>query len=251
MHSVFWIARREFSAYWTSPLAYVVLALFGVLSGILFFANLNSFVAFSQAPGRPEVDVNALLIRPYLYSLSIVILFLMPMLTMRLLAEERRQGTLEILLTTPTTESSIVFGKFLGALGLYTVMLFFPMLHMLLLFLLGNPDVPPVVTSLAGLFMLGAVYLSLGLFLSSVTQNQILAAAASFSLFLLLWLLDTLSQFAPAGTQPLLHYLSLAGHFDNFAKGVVSSVDLVFYISLILGGLFAATQSVAAVRWKP
>ena len=251
MRSVWLVARREFAAYWTTPVAYVVVAMYLFVSGLFFFGELSGFVDLVQRSGPQAVDVNQQLVRPYLYSVSVMVLFLVPLVTMRLLAEERRQGTLEILLTTPAPEVSLVLGKYLAATGLYLVMIAGSVAHVALLFLFGAPDVGPVVTGFVGLLLCGMVYLAVGLFLSALTQNQVVAAALSFTFFLLLWLAAWASGMVDGALAEVLRYVSLAGHFENFGRGVVDTSDLVFYGSWIAAGLFAATQAVEATRWKP
>ncbi len=250
MRSLGLIARREFIAYWTSPVAYVVLAVFMVLSGFFFFGGLADFVDRSVRQGGQGVDVNQQVIGPYFSTLSVIVLFLLPLLSMRLLAEEKRQGTLEILLTTPITEWSLVGGKYLASLALYLVLLLPSMFHVGLLFVFGSPEWAPVLTGFLGLLLTGAAYLSLGLFLSSTTQNQVVAAAVSFAAFLILWLAFSVSRFADGVLSQVLAYISFTGHFGNFARGVLDTSDFVFYITLIAAGLFGATQAVLSTRWK-
>ncbi len=251
MRSVYLVARREFLAYWTSPVAYVVLAVFLLLSGFFFFGQLSEFVNLSSRAGGRGVDVNQQLIRPYLYSVSVMFLFLLPLVSMRLISEEKRQGTLEILLTTPARESALVFGKYLAAVGLFAVMLVGSAIHVAIPFLFGSPEWGPVWTGFLGLFLTGAAYLALGLLLSSLTQNQVVSAAAAFALFLALWLFQWLGTISTGTLSTVLTYVSFAGHFDNFGRGVLDSSDLVFYLSLIGVGVFGAIQAVAATRWKP
>lgn len=250
MRSFLLVARREFAAYWTSPIAYVVISMYLILSGIFFFGELTRFLNMVQAGGGAGVDVNQQLIRPYLYSVSVMLLFLLPLVTMRLVAEERRQGTLEVLLTTPALESSLVLGKYAAALALLLVMLLGSVIHVGILFFFGSPDTAPVITGFLGLVLTGGVYLALGLFFSSVTQNQVVAAAISFSVFLVLWLFQWLGGLARGTLGEVLQYASLASHFDNFGRGVLSTADLTFYLSWIAAGVYAAVQSVLATRWK-
>lgn len=251
MRNLLLVLGREFSAYWTSPVAYAVMVVFLVLSGMFFFGQLSEFVDISTRSGGQGVDVNQQLIRPYLYSVSVMVLFLLPLVSMRLVAEEKRQGTLEILLTTPTRESELVLGKYLASLVLYLVVLGGTAVHLLILFWFGSPEWRPVLTGLAGLLLTGAAYLALGLFLSTLTQNQVVAAAASFALFLALWLAHWLGRVTSGTLSEVLTYISFVDHFDTFGRGVLDSADLVFYLSLIFLGLFASVQSVHAARWKP
>ena len=251
MRSLALIVRREFTAYWTSPVAYAVVAVFLFLSGMFFFGQLSEFVALSTRSGGVGVDVNQQLVRPYLYTLSVMILFFLPLVSMRLLSEEMRQGTLEILLTTPVRESVIVFGKYLASVGLLAVMLLGAVLHIGVLFIFGNPEWGPILTGFLGLFFTGATYLALGLFLSTLTQNQIVAGVGAFALFLSLWLAHWLARTTSGTLSDVLSYLSFVEHFDSFGKGVLDSADVVFYLSLIAFGVYAATQSVLSRRWKP
>ena len=251
MRSVWLVTKREFLAYWNSPVAYAVLAVHLVLAGIFFFGELSGFVALSSRAGGEAVDVNQQVIRPYLYSVSVMVLFLLPLVSMRLLAEEKRQGTLEILLTTPVRESAVVLGKFLASLGLYVAMLLGSAAHVGVLFAYGDPEWGPVVTGFLGLFLTGGAYLAIGLFLSGLTQNQVVAATASFAVFLALWLAHWLGSNTSGLLATVLTEISFAGHFENFGRGVLDSADIVFYVSLIAIGLYASTQAVLASRWKP
>jgi ABC-2 type transport system permease protein len=250
MRSLLLVARREFAAYWTTPVAYVVVAMYLFVAGLFFFGELSGFVGLAQRSPQ-AVDVNQQMVRPYLYSVSVMVLFLVPLMTMRLLAEERRQGTLEVLLTTPAPEVSLVLGKYLAATGLYLVMIAGSVGHVSLLFLFGDPDPGPVVTGFVGLLLCGMVYLAVGLFISALTQNQVVAAALSFTFFLILWLAAWASGMVDGALAEVLRYVSLAGHFENFGRGVIDTSDLVFYGSWIVAGLFAATQAVESTRWKP
>jgi gliding motility-associated transport system permease protein len=250
MRSVLLIARREFTAYWTSPVAYVVLVVFLALSGIFFFGQLSEFLsAAKNAQGAP-VDVNQQLVRPYLYSASVMLLFILPLVSMRLVSEEIRLGTLEILLTTPLRESALTLGKYLAALGLLGILLLGPLVHVLILFIFGQPELVPILTGFVGMFLTGAAYLSLGMFLSALTQSQIVAAASSFALFLSLWLLHWLGEATRGVLSRVITYASFVNHFDSFGKGVLASSDFVFYLSLITLGLYGATQAVLSRRWK-
>jgi ABC-2 type transport system permease protein len=217
---------------------------------MFFFGQLAEFVQISTQAGRQVVDVNQQLIRPYLYSVSVTILFLVPLISMRLVAEEKRQGTLEILLTTPVRESELVLGKYLASLALYLVLLGGTAIHLAILFAFGSPEWGPVLTGFAGLFLNGAAYLALGLFLSTLTQNQVVAAVTAFALFLSLWLSHWLGRVTSGALSQVLTYVSFVDHFDTFGRGVVDSADLIFYLSLVFLGLFASIQSVLASRWK-
>ena len=250
MRSVLLVARREFVGYWTTPVAYVVLVVFLMLSGIFFFGQLSEFVAASRAAQNTPVDVNQELVRPYLYSASVMLLFLLPLVSMRLVAEETRLGTLEILLTTPLRESALSLGKYLASLGLLAVLLCGPLAHVLVLFIFGKPELAPILTGFLGLFLTGAAYLSLGLFISALTQNQIVAATSSFALFISLWLVHWLGENMHGVPARIFTYASFVDHFDSFGKGVLTTQDFIFYLSLIALGVYGATQAILSRRWK-
>ena len=250
MRSLFLIFRREFTAYWTSPVAYAVLTVFLLLSGIFFFGQLYQFVALSSRAGGEIVDVNQQLIRPYFYSVSVMLLFLLPLISMRLVAEETGLGTLEILLTTPLRESMLTLGKYLASMALFATMMGGVVLHVGILFLFGSPELGPVLTGFLGLFLTGAAYLGLGIFLSAITRNQVVAAASSFALFLSMWLFHWLGGVTSGKLAEVLIYISFVDHFDSFGKGLLETSDLVFYVSLATLGVYAATQAVQSRRWK-
>jgi len=159
-------------------------------------------------------------------------------------------GTLEILLTTPLRESALTLGKFLASLGLLAVLLLGPLAHVLVLFVFGKPEMAPILTGFVGLFLTGAAYLSLGLFVSALTQNQIIAATTSFALFMALWLLHWLGESTKGVLSRILTYASFVDHFDSFGKGVLATQDFVFYLSLIALGVYGATQAILSRRWK-
>jgi ABC-2 type transport system permease protein len=248
------IFRREFSLYFVSPIAYVVLGVFLFAVGLVFYGSLLEFVEFARRTSGnfdgTAVDVNAQLVIPYLFNLAFVGLFLLPLLTMRLLAEERRQGTMELLLTYPVTDLQVVLGKYLAALALYALMLAGSTWTVGVLLRYGNPDPAPIVCGYLGVFLYGAAFISLGLMLSSLTENQIVAAALSFVLFLLLWMLHWASTLVGGGLSDALRYLSVVDHFQAMSQGILDTRDLVFFLSVIFFGLYVALQAVAAQRWS-
>jgi len=252
MRNILTIAGKELRGYFVSPMGWVVMGLFALLFGYFFYAHLSFFVQQSmqsQMGGGP-VNVNQGMIRGVLGNASVIILFLLPMITMRTYAEEKRSGTIELLLTSPVTDVEIVFGKFLGAVGFYAALLGVTMLNIAILFIFGNPEVMPVVTGYLGLFLLGSSLISLGLFISSTTKNQVVAGAATFVVALLLWIVSWLgSSFGP-NTAAVLSYLSITEHFDDFSKGVIDTKHALYYLSLIAFGLFLTVKSVDTERWR-
>jgi len=177
-------------------------------------------------------------------------LLVFPLITMRTYAEEKRSGTIELLLTAPITDFEIIMGKFLGALALFAGMLSVTLLHMGLLFAYGNPEWKPIATGYLGLLMMGGSFLSLGLFISSLTKNQIVAGMITFSVFLLLWVINWVSTFVSPEAQTVINYLSVTEHFDDFARGIIDTKHVVYYLSFIATGLFLTMKSVDSERWR-
>jgi ABC-2 type transport system permease protein len=169
---------------------------------------------------------------------------------MRTYSEEKRSGTIELLLTSPITDVQIILGKFLGAMLLYGAMLAVTLIHIGILFMFGDPEWKPIATGYLGLLLMGGCFLSLGLFISSLTKNQIVAAMATFAVFLMLWVISWISTFVGPTTQTVLQYLSLTEHFDDFAKGIIDTKHVIYYLSFMAFGLFLTAKSVDSERWR-
>ena len=247
------IASKETRGYFSSPVAWVILGFFAALFGYFFGVYLDAFVRESMSaeggPARP-VNVNQSMIRPLLSNTSVLILFLIPMVTMRTYAEEKRSGTIELLLTSPLKDGEIIVGKFLGAMAMYLGMLAVTALYMAILFMWGNPAFMPLVSGYLGLLLLGGAFVAIGLFISSLTANQMVAAAASFVVFLLLWIVSWFADSTGPFVGSILRYLSVTEHFDDFGKGVLDLKHIVFYLSFIAFGLFMALKAVDKDRWR-
>jgi ABC-2 type transport system permease protein len=169
---------------------------------------------------------------------------------MRTYSEEKRSGTIELLLTSPLTDFQIIMGKFLGAMGLYCVMLLVTMIHIALLFIYGNPEWKPIVTAYLGLLLLGGCFISVGLLISSLTKNQIVAGMVTFAVFLMLWIITWIGSFSGPTVDQLTQYLSIIDHLDDFSKGVLDTKHLIYYVSFITFGLFLTAKSVDSERWR-
>jgi ABC-2 type transport system permease protein len=204
----------------------------------------------SMGMGGGTMNVNQMLIGPLLVNAEVVLLFVLPMVTMRTYSEEKRSGTMELLLTSPITDWQIILGKFFGAMALYAVMLALTMIHVGLLFLYGNPEWKPVVTGYLGMLLMGGCFISVGLFISSLTKNQIVAGMITFAVFLLFWVINWLASFTGPTMQAVLNHLSITDHFDDFSRGVIDTTDLVYYLSFIGFGLFLTAKSVDSERWR-
>ena len=255
MGNVLAIAQKELKTYFASPVAYVVIGFSAILFG-WFFINLLYFFerASMQAGiglGGPEaVNVNEMLISPLFLNVSVILLFTLPLITMRTYAEEKRSGTIELLLTSPLTDVQIVMGKFLGGLVLYAAMLAVTLVHIGFLFAFGNPEWRPVATGYLGLLLMGGCFLSLGLFVSSLTSNQIVAGMVTFAVFLLFWIINWISTFTGPTMQSVLNYLSITDHLNDFARGVIDTKHLVYYVSFIAFSLFLTVRAVDSERWR-
>jgi ABC-2 type transport system permease protein len=254
MKNVWIIARKELKSYFASPIAYLLMAFFGLIFGFGFYTATRDFVRFSfqasmMGRGMP-MNVNEQVIRPLLGFASTVALFLIPMVTMRLFAEEKRTGTIELLMTSPVRDMEIILGKWVAAMGLYLCVLSMSLVNIGLLFAFGKPDWKPVLVAYLGLILQGGTLLAIGAFISTTTRNQIIAGGVTFFVCLLLWLLSWFTAFDATGWAQVINYLSIVTHFDNFAKGVLDTKDIIFYISMIFFGLFITSRSMESLRWR-
>lgn len=259
MKNILTLAEREFRAYFTSPIAYVVLTMFVFLSGVFFQTILSQVVEYASMAGLqaqqfggeiPPFDVPGLVSESFMGTLSVILLFVLPMTTMGLFSEEKKRGTMELLLTLPLTDLQVVAGKFLAAMAFYLVMLATTAVPMSALFLYGDPAWGPLATAYLGLFLYGAALVALGLFVSTLTENQIIAGVLTFGVILLLWMVDSLAQGAAATTREVLTHMSILGHLDDFLAGVLALSHVVFYLSLMTLGLFLTYRALDTMRWK-
>jgi ABC-2 type transport system permease protein len=254
MSNTLTIWRKELNSYFRSPIAYGVMAFFALIAGYFFYVAVVYFVRMSvqsSMMGQSQpMSVNDSVIRPLLSNISVIGLFLIPMITMRLFAEEKRSGTIELLVTSPVKDTAIIMGKFLAALTLYAAMLALSLVSMATLFLYGKPDFRPMAAGYLGLLLLGGSLLAIGTFISTCTKNQIVAGVAGFSVCLMLWVLDWLSSFQDTVGGKVLSYISVLQHFDSFSKGVIDSRDVIYYLSAIFIGLFLTARSLESLRWR-
>ena len=252
MRNILAIADRELRSYFASPIAYILIGFFLLPFGVFFYLYLNSFVkqGLQMAQYGGTMNINQQVIRYVLQNASVIILFIMPMITMRTYSEEKRSGTIELLLTAPLTDLQIILGKFLGAMGLYAAMLAITLIHVGLLFVFGNPEWRPVVTTYLGLLLMGGCFVSIGLLISSLTKNQIVAGMITFGVFLMLWVINWIASFMGPTAQQVLNYLSITDHLDDFTKGIIDTKHLVYYVSFITFGLFLTARSVDTERWR-
>ena len=254
MSNVLAIAHKELKAYFASPIAYIVIGFFVLLFGyfyasLVLFFNQQSMQAMGLQ-GGPAQNVNEGVIRPLFLNTSVILLFILPMVTMRTYSEEKRSGTIELLLTAPLTDFQIIMGKFLGALGLYAAALAATLIHIGVLFALGQPEWIPIALGYLGMLLMGSCFISVGLLISSLTRNQIVAGMATFAVFLMLWIINWIGPFVGPTGQAVLDYLSITNHLDDFTRGIIDTKHVVYYISFIAFGLFLTARSVDTERWR-
>jgi len=254
MRNMWIICRKELRSYFVSPVAYLLLTMFAVIFGFFFWNALGYFVLMgmeSQMRGQMfPMNINEEVIRPLLSNASVIGLFFIPMITMRLFAEEKRTGTIELLATSPIRDLEIIVGKWLAAMILYASMLLFTALNFAFLFKYGNPDWKPLAIGYLGLLLQAGGLLAIGTFISTLTKNQIIAGAATFGVCLLLWVLEWVSGYETATWAKVLSYMSVITHFQSFAKGVLDTKDVIFYFTVIFVGLFFTSRSMESLRWR-
>jgi ABC-2 type transport system permease protein len=254
--SSFWpIFKKELRSYFVSPIAYVVMVMFLAIAGYFFYSsfaffNFIGFQAMSNPMMARNLNITEGVLRPLYGNLGVILLFVMPLLTMRLFAEEKKQGTIELLLTYPVRDLAVVLAKFAACLAVYTLMLALTALYPVLLVIYAQPELGPILAGYVGLFLLGAAFIALGSLASSLTENQIVAAAISFGLLLIFWVIGWSSQFASGDLGRLISRLSLLDRFDSFPKGVIDTKDVVYYLSFMVFCLFLTLRSLESHRWR-
>jgi ABC-2 type transport system permease protein len=238
MRNLWTITWRELRAYFSSPLAYILSAAFLALSGVFFGFDLY----FSREASM----------RGVLATFLFILLLLAPALTMRLLAEEQRMGTLELLLTAPVHDWQVVVGKYLGGLIMFLVMMVLPTLYyVLILAVFGPPDYGPLATGYLGLILMGASFLAIGVFTSSLTQNQVVALFVGMAILIILWVADAFGNIFGAGwLSDVFNQIAITRHYSDFFRGVINSADVVYALSVIAISLFLATQALQTRRWR-
>ncbi len=261
MKNVLAVFQKETKYYFVSPIAYVVLTVFFIISGYFFYNILSIFMERSMFAAMqsqqfggppPSFDVPSLVTRNFFGVLSTVILFMLPMITMATFADEKRRGTMELLMTSPITNLQVILGKFLGALTFFLVMLLPTLLYMLFVLVYSSPRMAlgPILSGYLGLILLGGSLISLGIFISTLTENQIVAASVTFGAFLILWVIDLSARSGGPFLQEVLRYLSVLNHFEDFSKGVIDTSSVIAYASFIFFGLFLTFRSIESLRWR-
>jgi ABC-2 type transport system permease protein len=243
------IARKELRVYFGSPYAYVIMGLFLVVTGVLFVnslegafreASMRVFFAGESEGGLLGSAVNA----------TFFFLLLGPILTMRLLAEETKLGTIELLLTQPINDYEVVLGKFLAGLVSLLVLLLLTLFYPLLLIIFANPDIGPILSGYLGATLLGALFVAVGLFASSLTNNQIVAVMIGLVIFFLFWFIGDAAQLVRGTASGLLQFMSVRYHYEDLAKGIIDTQHIIFLLALTSVFVFFTVRSLETRRWR-
>jgi ABC-2 type transport system permease protein len=251
------IAAKDIRSQFVSPIAYVVLTGFLLLGGWFFFNLLarfnfllNMYLSFRNPEAMERLNLNEFVIAPLLHNLSVILVILVPVITMRSFAEEKRSGTYELLMTSPLTVTEIVLGKFLGAFAFVFMMLLLTGIYPLILVAYGNPEPGVILSGFLGLLLLATAFVAIGLLTSSFTENQIIAAVSCMVTLLLLYVISWPADTAGETMGALLKYASLTEHFGEMVKGVIDTRDLMYFGSVIVLALFFTQRSVESLRWR-
>jgi ABC-2 type transport system permease protein len=239
MRNVATLTQRELSSQFFSPIAYIVITIFLVISGIFFMSD--NF--------RPGADASVRVI--FGNYLPLVLVFILPMLTMRLLSEEYRGGTIETLMTAPVNDAEVILGKFLGAFLFYVILLATTLIYPILVSMYGPLDIGLTVSCYVGLLLIGALYIAVGLFFSALTRNQVIAVLCSFVLLAVFtFLMDFLGQKQEGTIRIVLQHLSILSHYQDFARGLVDATHVVFYLTGTCLFLFFSVKVLEFRRWR-
>lgn len=236
MKTVLTIFFREFKSYFNSPIAYIFIVGFLSISGLLFGLNL---LASQEAT-----------LRYFLGNTIFILIFIVPALTMRLFSEEKKTGTLEILMTLPLQDYQVIIGKFLAALFFYILLLFLTISYPITIYVLGNPDFGVMVSNYIGLIFFGAALISIGVYASIMTENQIIAFMVTLGVILVLFFFHALANVLGESFADIIKYISLNTHFENFAKGLIDTSDIFYYLSITFLFLFLSLNVLESRKWK-
>ena len=249
------IYRRELLFFFNSAAAYTVMTVFVLLAGYFFYNllayfNLASIETMQNPVGARGLSLTESVVRPLFGNISVVMLLILPLLTMRLFSEERKSGTAELLFTYPISDWDAILGKYLAAVTVYASMLALTVLYPLLLAKYTGPEPGPILTGYLGLFLIGAAYIAMGLFFSSLSENQLVAGVATFGCGLLFLIVAWLTPFVSPGVAVVLYQLSILEHFEAFSRGILDSNDVVYYLNFTVFFLFLTSRVLDSQRWR-
>jgi len=255
MKNIWAIIKKEIKSYFTSPIAYVVITVFLVLVGFFFYSLIWWFNSQSMQLARnpayfQQLNINQMVYSPLFHNISIILLLMLPLLTMRLFSEEKKIGTDELLFTSPISVNQIILGKYFASLIVLAFMLLLTGILSVFTFSYGNPELAPLLSGYLGLFLMGAAFIAVGIFFSSLTENQIVSAILTFGALLLFWILNWASYSAGGMWKDVLNYLSFFQHFDDLTRGILDTTDVVYYLSFAFFGLFLTHSVIQSRRWR-
>lgn len=255
MKGVWTITKKELRSFLYSPIAYTLSAFFLLISGFFFYnilvwANDQSVRVMQSGYGLGQININKMLFQPFFNNMTVILMFLLPLLTMKLFADEKKMRTEELLLTAPVKIWAVIIGKYLAALFIYTLVLLLTATYAIFIFIYGNPELAPLLTAYLGLFLLGAVFIAIGLFASAISENQVVAAIISFSTILLIWVISWVGESAPGAWKDILAYLSFFSHFQNMVNGVIDTQDIIYYLTFVFLGLYLCRALFEFRKWR-
>jgi len=259
MKSILVIAERELKTYFTSPIAYVVLTIFTFLAGLVFYffvgvmvESVGSRAMMSAQTGRPPdpIDMPGVIVQNMFNFLSFVLLLVLPMITMALFSEEKKRGTMELLLTAPVTDLQVVLGKYLAASAFYLILLATTLVELAILLAYSQPAKGPILSAYLGMALYGLAIIAIGMFISTLTESQVISVILTFGVLMVLWLIDALARSAGATVKAVLSYLSILEHTNDFLQGVIGTSHIIFYLSFIVLGIFLTYRSLDSLRWR-
>ncbi|HDQ26417.1 MAG TPA: ABC transporter permease [bacterium] len=248
--------KKELSVFFSMPVAYAVLAVFMVLSGYFFASIVNQYAEFSlrsmSSQQRQMIDMNMIewIFRPYFHNILVILVFMMPLVTMRLFAEEKREGTSELLFTYPVKDFTVVMSKFLSAMTVYALMLVSSAACFIMLGFITKYELLPVLAGMLGLFLAGGAFIMLGIFISSLTESQIVSGVITLGALLLSLVMPWIAQAAGPSWQKIIMALSVQQQFDSFAKGVLDTANLAFFINIMVLFFFLTLRSLETKKWR-
>lgn len=255
MKNIWSICKKEIKTYFTSPIAYVAITVFLVLMGFFFYSLIWWFNSQSLQMARnpyyyQQLNINQMVYSPLFHNISIILLLMIPLLTMRLFSEEKKLQTDELLYTSPLSINQIILGKYFASLLVLLVMLSLSGILSIFTFALGNPEIAPILSGYLGLFLMGAAFMAVGIFFSSLTENQVVSAILTFGALLLFWILNWASYSAGGIWRDVLNYLSFFQHFDDLTRGILDTTHIVYYLSFSFFGLFLTHSVIQSRRWR-
>ncbi|MDP8224369.1 MAG: ABC transporter permease subunit [Candidatus Lernaella stagnicola] len=255
MRNILAIAGKELRQFFGGAVAYVVMTAFFMLTGFFFYdmiMSYNRYIGYAQMQPMymQQLNINDMIVTPLFQNINVILLLIVPLITMRLFAEERNQGTDELLLTSPVSIGQIVTGKLLSALAFYALLLVMTFVYPAILAKYAMPDLGKLITGYVGLLLMGACFISFGLFASTLTRSQLVAAITSFAVLLVFWILGWIAESQPGIVGEVMRYLAMTEHFERFGQGVIELSDVTYFISFILFFWFLATRAVESTRWR-